>query len=206
MKLQTSKRKSFGTSRENPFCSFIATEATPFEVEDYIQTAARDNDFMEQDMQSSDSGRIEEPQIRQSSHLLVAQPSIEITPASEYNGSQDKLDHIGGATPEIPKTPSSGSDHNDDSGHPTEHDGVDSDNQFAAGDDIEVIPPPTRHSPLTDQEEHHYHLPESPDPNAHNTIIPEQHVDDLIVPDIEDTAPRDHFPGNKFFLGRNLLY
>jgi hypothetical protein len=170
--------------------SFAAVEATPQEVEQYEQMAVHDNDSIHHDDQ------VEEPQIRQSAHLLVAQPSIEITPASDYSGSREHLDQIGQAiTPEVPKTPSSASDHNDDSGHPTEHDGIDSDNQLPS-DDVEVIPPPTRHSPLTDPEDNsqHYHLPESPDPHAHSTIIPEQHDDALVVPEIEDPVPRDHFP------------
>ncbi|KAI6190732.1 hypothetical protein M3Y97_00150400 [Aphelenchoides bicaudatus] len=149
-------------------------------------------------------------------HLLVAQPSIEITPASDYSGSREHLERIGESTPEAPKTPSSASDQNDDSGHPTEHEGLDSDNHLADDpdmtppstgkpsdnheDDIETIPPPVSHSPLTfgDEEEpnqEQYHLPESPDPNAHNTLIPDQHEDNaLTVPDIDDQVPRDHVP------------
>lgn len=175
-----------------------------------------------------DLEHFEKPETRQQSAQLLAQPSIEITPASDYSGSRENLEHVGEAvTPEVPKTPSSISTQNDDSGHPTEHDGVnDSDNQLPNDDDdqmtppstgksfghdddnkyqdnneddIEVIPPPTRHSPLTvegeNQPQEHYHLPESPDPNAHSIVIPEQHEDDgLIVPDVEDLVPRDHLP------------
>ncbi|KAI6243143.1 hypothetical protein M3Y99_00137700 [Aphelenchoides fujianensis] len=167
---------------------------------------------------------------RPSTHqsLLVPQPSIEITPASDYGGSQDRLDQVSAAQ----STPSPLSNENDDSGHPTALDSAESEYtedrshpstqrddgsphpDGSEGGELEreveeVIPPPVHHSPLSaehDDEQHEapldhetaaFHLPESPNPEAHSTVIPEQHDEEgeaLTVPEPEEVVPRDSIP------------
>ncbi|KAI6181765.1 hypothetical protein M3Y98_00864300 [Aphelenchoides besseyi] len=124
-----------------------------------------------------------------SSHrsLLVPQPSIEVTPASDY-GSTDRLDQIDTANAsstnnqqEAPESQSS-----QQSSPRTE-------NHELEDEDIETIPPPVSHSPLTADEEPH-HLPESPEPHPHSTVIPEQNDENgeaLTIPEDDQVVPRD---------------
>ncbi|KAI6223529.1 hypothetical protein M3Y95_00899600 [Aphelenchoides besseyi] len=122
-----------------------------------------------------------------SSHqsLLVPQPSIEVTPASDY-GSTDRLDQIDTAnassTDNRQEAPESQSSQQSSPRTETHED-----------EQIETIPPPVSHSPLTADEEPH-HLPESPEPHPQSTLIPEQNDENgeaLTIPEDDQVVPRD---------------
>lgn len=205
--------------------SLMAADGLPIEssqpFDNYAQMVASENDSIYQEDESdhesvhrvstihndgNEAPNHSSPPTSANNAFLVAQPSIEVTPASDYSGSRENVDRLEEtATPEISNTPSSNSDYNDDSGHPTEHDGLHSEENEhnvtssltgTFGEHHDEFKRGDVHEEEEKTHQEHYHLPESPDPNAHNIVIPEQHEESgLTVPDEEELVPRDHLPG-----------
>uniref|UniRef100_A0A1I7RKG3 Serine-rich adhesin for platelets n=1 Tax=Bursaphelenchus xylophilus TaxID=6326 RepID=A0A1I7RKG3_BURXY len=129
----------------------------------------------------------EEPYEAQKSSTLLSQPSIEITPASEYGGSVEHLDRSA-RTPISPVSQSESIKEEpaaEITNHETTYRG-----EYAQS--YEPEGPEEVDQTAAEQ----YRLPESPDPNAHNDIIPEQCAEhgEIVVPADGEISPRDHIP------------
>ncbi|CAD5228480.1 unnamed protein product [Bursaphelenchus okinawaensis] len=123
-------------------------------------------------------------------HSLLSQPSIEITPASEYGGFSEHLDRSA-RTPVSPVgqaesiTEETEEVHEPEESHESAYEQHESHKQHEVAD-----------APEAAHEHEEYHLPDSPDPNAHNDVIPEQHQEhgEITVPEDDEVSPRDHVP------------